>query len=568
MAHDTSACILQDGNLLVFIEEERLNREKHTAKYPFLAIQACLDYASLTYDEIDVVAYGHKLPPQDFLTNRQGKLSVESVAELGWWSQLYEKSLHAHTLFGPQSEVIHVGHHEAHASSAFFASPFDKAVILSIDGAGDDLSTLLAVGQGKNIEVIDRIYYPHSLGRLWAVITHYLGYSLHTDEGKVMALAAFGDAERYKSHFRKLIRVDDNGLFSLDLNYFDFYRFPPVWIVPKLIELLGKPRKPQEPLQQHHFDIASALQTITEEIIVKMVNHLIRTTKIHCVCLAGGVALNCMANSKLLKETPAQKLFVQPATGDAGTALGAALWEYFHLPASTRSWNMKHAYWGPGFNENEVEKFLLRSKQPFHRVPEPHTLAARLLTEGRIVGWIQGRSEVGPRALGNRSILCDPRSHSVKDYINGLVKGRESFRPFAPVVINNKADVYFELQNGNMAYEYMLSACNVRPNYRESIPGVVHVDGTARVQLTSTEANPPLADLINEFGRLTGTYVLLNTSFNLSGEPIVQTIKDAYRSFCSSGMDDIIIGHHWVTKHHRLGDHEEIKGNHPTHISE
>ncbi len=440
---------------------------------------------------------------------------------------------------GFSGEVFFIKHHLSHAASAFLASPYDQAAILTADSVGEWATATWGQGRGSEITLRAEQRFPHSLGLLYTALTTYLGYEAHGGEGKVMGLAGLGEP-RLVEQLRQVVHVLPDGSFRVDPRYLDVPAGRRMYS-RRLVRLLGPPRAPGEEVSQRHRDVAASLQQLTEEILVAMARHVHAQTGLPRLCLAGGVFLNCVANARLLEQTPFEEIFVPPATGDCGGAVGAALYVHCALKGLPRQPQPELAYLGPAFSEEEIRTALVNRGLPFARLEEEALLRAtvQLLEAQQVVGWFQGRMEIGPRALGNRSILADPRQAAMKDAVNARVKHREAFRPFAPAVLQEQAAAYFELRQPS---PYMLLSPRVRPARRAEIPAVTHVDGSARVQTVSAQGNPLFYRLLQAFAASTGVPVLLNTSFNRNGEPIVCTPQDAAAAFAETEMDALVIG--------------------------
>jgi carbamoyltransferase len=551
-AHDSAAAIVADGRIIAAAEEERFTRRKHTGEFPVEAIRYCLTEAGVSLREIEHV--GFSFDPVLQLRKRflHALRYFPKTLRFGRYSPaiflpLFFKEMLRSTLPGGREasfKVHFVNHHTAHAASTFFASPFERAAILTVDGAGEWATTVLSVGEGNQIIPLEEIQYPHSLGFLYGAISQFLGFRPNYDEGKVMALVAYGKPS-LPEPFEKLIQIHADGHFQLNLNYFDFHLGSPRWYSKRLVQILGSPRSPGEPLIGRHYDTAATLQAVIEEVLLRLTKSLFERTKTENLCLAGGVALNCSANGRLLQESLFKRIFVQPASGDGGTALGSALWVSHSLLNTKRNGTMTHGYWGPQFSESEMERALQDEGLPYQRSESIEEIAAGLLAEGKVLGWFQGRMEFGPRALGGRSILADPRDAEKRHYLNREIKGREPFRPFGPSVLEEDAHLFFETSQES---PFMLFATKVRPEFAPRIPAVVHEDGTARIQTVSQTDAPVYGRLLKAFKRLTGIPMLLNTSFNLKDEPIVCAPLDALRSFRRSRIDFLALGPFLVWK--------------------
>jgi carbamoyltransferase len=542
-SHDAAAALLCNGQIVAAAEEERFNLVKHTPAFPRQAIAWCLKHAGLSLRDIDAVAF-YAQPWQGI-----GKPLGQWIRGLGDGTTSFAMRHEVLPLLlpnlGPSLSAAHIAavvrrkhfikHHLAHAASAFFVSPFEEAAILSADRFGEQTSTLLARGTGNTITPLAKVMAPHSLGTLYMVITRYLGFPGTGDEGKVMGLAPYG-RPRFQEHFDQWVRLTEDGFEMETL----VIRLP---FAPDLIAALGPPRSPDEPLTERHADIAASLQRTLERALLHMLDRLYALTGATNLCLAGGVALNCVANARLAEEGPFRHVWVQPAANDAGTSLGAALWVHHMIDRQPRTWTMTDPYLGPAYDDDACRAALDARGIPHQHPDDLPTAAARLLAQGQILGWYQGRLEFGPRALGNRSILADPRQADAKDILNARVKHRESFRPFAPAVLAERAAEYFRPSTLN---PFMLFTHRVlQPKV---IPAVTHVDGTARVQTVSRDASPAFYDLIAAFERITGVPVLINTSFNVRGQPIVCTPDQAVATFLGTDLDALVLGPFLVQK--------------------
>jgi carbamoyltransferase len=512
---DAAAALVVDGELVAAAEEERFNRVKHSAGFPAQAAAWCLAEAGLSApDQVAVGCLERSLP-----ADPRGEL--------------------------PSAEWHFVEHHRAHLASSFLVSGFEDAAVLSVDAFGDGVSTMLARGEGTSVDVLERVEFPHSLGVLYTAVTQWLGFPRFGDEGKVMGLAPYG-TPRFTDELHRLVRPAGD-LFELDLDYFTHYERPMelTWregsptvgrlFSPRLEELLGPAREPEGELTAHHEDVAASLQAVLEEHYLRLADALWRRTKLPRLCLAGGVALNAVANGRILRETPFEQIFVQPAASDSGTAIGAA----FQV-AGTRDFVMEHAYWGPRYSDEDCAAALAAAGMSGEGLDEEELCAhvAARIAAGNVVGWFQGRMEFGPRALGDRSIVADPRRHEIKDVLNARIKHREPFRPFAPSVLAEKAPEWFEQEHPS---PFMVLVYRTRPEKRELIPGVNHVDDTGRLQTVTRAANPRYHRLIQEFERLTGVPMVLNTSFD-ENEPIVMTPADALETFRRTRIDLLVLG--------------------------
>jgi len=562
--HDAGAALVRDGKLIAAAEEERFNRKKHFNGFPERAIAYCLDTAGVTIDQVDHICFYEK-PLIKF--NR----ILETI--LACWPKTYRPWLKAIPLWlghrlrigreiqdklGTDKDILYCQHHLSHAASAFLVSPFEEAAILTADGVGEWTTTAWGVGRGNQIEMHKEIRFPHSVGLLFSAITAYLGFRVNDAEWKVMGLAPYGEP-KYVDRFRQVVDIKDDGSIRLDLRYFAHAYSTDRTISPEWERLFGQPqRSPETELNDFHRDIARSGQQIVEEIMVKTATHVQRETGMKNLCIAGGVGLNCVANWRILQEAGFDNIFIQPAAGDSGGALGAAFYTYNCALDRPREFTMTHALWGPAFTNEKIEAALKRAEADYVRLDDEDDLLDRtagMIADGLVVGWFQGRLEFGPRALGSRSLLADARNDKMKDIINAKVKFREAFRPFAPAVLKEKAHEYFEMPEG-MDAPFMLLVPKVREDKRTVIPATTHQDGTGRVQTVTEEDNGLYYRLIRKFGERTGVPVVINTSFNVRGEPIVCTPDDAYHTFVHTGIDALVIGNYVVTKKPDAVDYE------------
>jgi carbamoyltransferase len=555
--HDSAACLIEDGQLVAAIEEERFSRDdKHTGSFPNRAIEHCIRTAGKDV-QVTHVAFNFS-PVRAFddseraatLLVRPTRLTSENrktYRHLQSGHKRYTRAVRQQlrALGKDTNYVVHrVGHHDAHAASTFFVSPHERAAVLTIDGRGEWATTSTYAGVGNRLERLTSIGLPHSVGLLYAAVTNYLGFKRNSDEYKVMGLASYGDPKPFGAQLRRLLRPAGPGRFEVAMEYFEHDRV--LLDGPALGELLGGPRRVGESeLEQRHMDIAAALQDVTEEIGVELARHLHEQTGSDAICLAGGVALNCVMNTRILRECGFKHLYVQPAAYDAGGALGAAFWVQHQELGQPRSFVMDRADWGPSFEDAKIEAILREGMLRYRKSADIARDTAELLADGKIVGWFQGRSEWGPRALGHRSILADPTRPDMQDHVNLRVKHREDFRPFAPSAAVEAFRTYFETDAED---PFMTTVVPVRPEHRAKLPAITHVDGTARVQTVDPVKNPLYHRLITEFARLRGVPIVLNTSFNVRGEPMVLTPMDALRCFFTTGIDHLAIGSFIVDK--------------------
>jgi len=555
----STAALVEDGRIIAAAAEERFNRQKLSKAFPAHALAYCLREAGCQLEDVDGIAVGwnpgihiRSASPRYFSTNRwRGEYLVNVPAALlhAMANPMVDRIEEWIRTPNSKIHVTFVDHHQAHAASAFFLSPFAEAAILTVDGRGETETCTWSVGSVGQIKKLQAVRFPHSLGEMYSAITEFLGFQSYSDEWKVMALASYGRPNNeYVCRIRKLIELRDDGGFELDLTYFSYYLFDrqPTMYSDKVLELLGPPRNPGEELEQRHRDIAWALQRVFEEVYTHLLFRLHASTGLSRVVLAGGAAMNSVYNGTIARRTPFKEVFIPSCPDDSGVSVGAALYAYHCLNSGPHRELHEHNYWGPSYSNAEIEAELRKYKIPAKRHFDIETVTARLLADGKLIGWFQGRMEFGQRALGNRSILADPRNPAAKDLVNAAVKYRESFRPFAPAVLEENAHEYFDLpMRETETVPYMEKVFPVRSDKREVIPAVVHVDGTGRLQTVSRRTNPRFYNLIHEFQLLTGIPILLNTSFNLNGEPIVCSPTDAIRTFYSCGLDALVLDD-WV----------------------
>ncbi|MBI2058978.1 MAG: carbamoyltransferase [Nitrospirae bacterium] len=553
---DSSAALVSEGKVHFAVREERLNREKKTRKFPLLAIRECLRAGGIGLADVDRVAvsWNPAINLERFNSAQSGTARYKPEHLYAVPNHLFtfldpDEGLRTDEIFhfasGRQLAVQYVNHHLAHAADVFLLSPYDESAILIMDAYGEKHSVTFALGRGSSFQVLQTVLFPHSLGSFYGAMTQYLGFTPDLDEWKVMGAGAYGDPQRFIEFFRGLFRRLDNGAFELDLSYFDFPLFTrPTLYSDKLVAALGAVRHREHDLEQRHFDVAAAVQQVTEEIAFHMLAHLHRLTGLKAVCISGGVAMNCLLNGKVTSRTPFEKVWIGSSPDDGGTSVGAALYSA-SLSSTFPRHPAEHNYWGTEYDASEIRSELAKYGLRYSEVKDPHLEAARRVARGEIVAWFQGRMEFGERALGNRSILADPRDPAMKDKINRAIKYREAFRPFAPSVPEEQAHEFFEHAD---YVPFMEKALVVRPSKRSVLPAVTHQDGTARLQTVRKSANPSFWSLIDAFGKMTGVPVLLNTSFNLQGEPIVGTPKDAIRTFYSSGLDALFLGNTLLVK--------------------
>lgn len=577
--HDSAAALIEDGRIVAAAQEERFTRKKHDARFPQHAIEFCLADAGIGLGEVDFVAFYDKpfLKFERLLETYvafapRGFASFRMAIPVWLREKLFQKDLLRKRFrkfdsgFDWQNKLLFAEHHQSHAASAFFPSPFNDAVVLTMDGVGEWATTSVALGSGNRLEVIKEIHFPHSLGLLYSAFTYYTGFKVNSGEYKVMGLAPYGEPKYAALILDHLIDLKEDGSFRLDQSFFDYCTGLRM-TNGKFDDLFGRPaRQPQERLEQFHMDVAASLQAVTEEVVMRMTRALAKETGMKNLCLAGGVALNCVANGKVLRDGKFDGIWIQPAAGDAGGALGAALCAYHLFQGQPRSVGgssgaMRGAFLGPEYGQEEVESRLRAAGAHFKVLGDDEVIdvTAQALTDGKAVGWFQGRMEFGPRALGARSVLGDARSPAMQKTLNLKVKYRESFRPFAPSVLREDVADWFELEGDS---PYMLFVANVVENrrremtteekamfgidqlnvVRSEVPAITHVDYSARIQTVHEETNPRYHALLTRFKALTGCPVIVNTSFNVRGEPIVCTPEDAFHCFMGTEIDVLVAG--------------------------
>src|SRR5579864_97759 len=581
--HDAAAALLRDGQLVAAAEEERFSRKKHDYDFPQNAIDFCLESGGIQGRDVDYVAFFEK-PFRKFdrilmtaLQTYPKSYKVFRESMITWMiDKLWVGSKISSQLGIPKDRVLFCEHHLSHAASAFLCSPFEESAILTVDGVGEWVTGTWGVGKGNQIELRKQMMFPHSLGLLYSAFTAFLGFEVNEGEYKVMGMAPYGKP-RYVDKVWKLIRQDADGSFSLDMDYFSFHRSTDKTFNGRFTQLFGEPRPPKmlffteqsgfptyfgDPpsnynelckLNQHYADIASSIQQVTEEVLLGMARGIKKETGMKRLCIAGGVGLNSVANTRILRETGFEELFVQPSAGDGGGALGAALWAGNMLLGNPRRFRMDHAYWGKAYKPGEVSDFLETNHIPYQHIEDENRLldvVVDRLQNGKVIGWFQDRFEWGPRALGNRSIIADPRNPHMKDIVNTKIKFREPYRPFAPSVLAECAEKYFDLPHAMQHYpaRYMLYVVPVRECKQSSLPAITHVDGTGRLQTVFRDTNPRYYGLIERFAQATGMPAVMNTSFNLKGEPVVNTPANAFSTYSKSEMDMLVMGDFVVEK--------------------
>ncbi|MGM0650406.1 MAG: carbamoyltransferase family protein [Bacteroidota bacterium] len=549
--HDSSACIISDGKLVAAVQEERFDRIKNSSELPVQSINFCVQKANIGFSDIDLVAYYEK-PYSKFQRIIQDYIEKfprsygSFLRNMPFWLQ--DRLILPLVLkkeFAYEGETVFIPHHYSHAASSFFLSPFSKAGIITADGVGELESTCYGEGDGNKIKFHKQINYPNSLGLLYTAITTFLGFKANSGEGTCMALASFGKPD-YIKEFEELIHIAEDGSYMLNKRYF------PMNIGKKmysrhLVKLLGKNRDPDAKINDRHKAIAATLQYVVEDVLIKIARHTVQQTGNHNLCFSGGVFLNCVANQKILDLPEVENVFIQPAAGDAGGAIGAAYYAWHQIYDKPRKYEMKHACLGPEFSSKNIQAALAKKHLNAKACSERELLdiVTEKIISGKTVGWMQEKLEFGPRALGSRSILADARNPEMVNILNKKIKHREWFRPFAPVVKEEKANEYFKLKNMS---PFMLLAPEVHPGKKDIIPAVTHVDNTARVQTVNKNINPLLWKLLDAMEAKTGVPVIINTSFNLKGEPIVCKPEEAIADFLKTEMDALVMGKYFVEK--------------------
>ena len=557
--HDSAAAILKDGHVVAAVEEERFSRKKFDDGFPRMAIDWCLKEAGITPEQINSVAFYDKpvLKFERLLDNYiavapRGLYSFLNVIPKWLHKRLWIKEEIKKHMRGYQGNIIFPEHHMSHAAHTFFTSPFDEAAILTVDGVGEWSTSSFGSAENTSIKLTNDIRWPHSIGMFYSAFTYFLGFKVNEGEYKLMGLSAYGKPKYYDLILNEILDVKNDGSLHLNLKYFAF-TYDKVMTNQKFAELFGIPRREEDAkAEQIHYDIGASAQKVLEDIMLKMVNHVHKKTGMKNLCLGGGVALNGVANYRILKEGPFESVHIPPSPGDGGSAIGCAQYLYYIHKKQRRIIVQDHAkriqenvYVGPSFSNDEIKSFLEENNIDYEYLAREQLLqtTAKLISEQNVVGWYQGKIEWGPRALGNRSILADPRDSKMKDVLNEKIKHRELFRPFAPSILEEYVSEYFDL---NIPSPYMLFVAKVKKP--DKIPAVTHVDGTGRLQTVSREANPLYYDLINDFYKITGVPVLVNTSMNVRGEPIVNTPEQAYAMIIKTEMDYIMMGNYMIQR--------------------
>lgn len=566
--HDSSAALLKDGVIVAAAQEERFTREKHDTSFPINAIKYCLKSQNITADDVKYIGFYEKpLLKFERLLSQHLEMFPKSLKTFlrsmpSWMNEKLRIIKVIRKRLKYKGNVLFIDHHLAHAASAFLVSPFKEAAIVTADGVGEWTTTAYGFGKNNKIELYKEITFPHSIGLLYSTITAYLGFSVNNSEYKVMGLSPYGNMDKktndYYKKLRKAIDIKEDGSFRLDMSYFVFH-YADKMPSKRLCRLLGGPiRKPESEITQRHKDIAAALQIVTEEILTKILNHVYKATKSKNVVMAGGVALNSVYNGKILKNTPFKSIWIQPDAGDGGTSMGVASYVYNSILGHKRNYVFRNAYLGPRFS-NKIIKFFLDENRinysEFKNEKELIRETAELIYDNRVVGWFHLGMEWGPRALGARSILSNPCNAKMKEILNQKVKHREKFRPFAPAVCEDDALKYFDCDIPiPEPTDFMLMVYPIKKRYHNVIPAVTHVDGSGRLQTVRKRQNRVYYDLIKEFGKLSGTPIIINTSFNIRGEPIVCTPYDAYKCMMGTGIDCLVMGKFLIKRNENKKD--------------
>ncbi|GAB4516159.1 MAG: carbamoyltransferase [Haliangiales bacterium] len=554
--HDTSVCLVSDGRLVAALEEERFNREKHTAVFPAQAAAKCLEIGGLSPGDIEHVAVSavprqkwdaklayaarHTRGARRFMRSELRRYWSRRQALKRWLEEVWPNPAR-------RPHVHYIEHHMSHVGGSFLVSGFDEAALLGIDGAGEWATSLLGHGRGTDIEVFQQSYFPMSLGSFFEAVTDWCGFRPNYDEGKTMGLAPYGDPNVFYDRVSNLVRVEPDGGIWLDMAYFNHQFHDWVRYSPKFVEVFGRPRAKDKNarFESYHHDVAAAFQRVLEDRVLEMSRILHRRTGAKDLVIAGGVALNSVMNGRLIRESPFENLYVMPGAGDNGTCIGAAYCAYNQVLGQPRGPAHDDPYIGTEYSDEQIRDTITRCSLPLERHDDIEAVAAKLLSEGHILGWFQGRMEFGPRSLGSRTILANPTLPDMKDVLNARVKHREPFRPFAPACTRERMSEFFD---SRVETPFMLKVCDVLPDKRSAVPAITHVDGSARLQTVDERLHPRFHALISEFGKITGVPVVLNTSFNIMGEPIIENPIQAIRCFFTTGIDELIIGNYVIRK--------------------
>jgi carbamoyltransferase len=559
--HDSAAALVKDGKLVAAAEEERFSRKKHDSGFPELAIDFVLKTGGITLADVDYVVFYEKpfVKFERMLLTAMGtfprSLAVFRESMQRWISdKLWIKSMMARRLKLPSSKLLFAEHHVSHAASSFFTSPFRESAILTVDGAGEWTTSTMGVGRDKHVEILKEIRFPHSLGLLYSAFTAYCGFEVNEGEYKLMGMHPYGKP-RFVDKIYEILDVAEDGSVWHDMRYFAYHYSTDSTLSDAFGEHFGRPaRDPKlgdKSLDPYYCDMAASIQKVTEEIVLKMARHLHEITGMKSLCMAGGVALNSVANYKVLRQGPFKEIYILPAPGDDGGSVGAAYWAYNHVLGQPRGPALDHAYLGSEYSNAQIEAFLKKYDIAFEHIENDEKFfdfAAKELANGQVCGWFRGRFEFGPRALGARSIIADPRRAEMKDKLNATIKFREPFRPFAPSVLEERADEFFDIPEAEKHFpaRFMLYVAPVRESKRSVLPAITHEDGSGRLQTVFKDTNPSYHGLIRRFGELTGVPVIMNTSFNLKGEPIVESPAHAFNTFSLSGMDLLFLNNYVI----------------------
>ena len=552
--HDTSAALLVNGKLVAACAQERYTRDKHSRLFPKEAAEECLRIGGIKIHQVNELAFVNDL--NSYIREIYLKPALESDERLDFLFKDIDRVIRAKNMdqiirdnLNYKGLIKYYRHHLCHVASSYYPSGFKDALCLSIDGIGEHETGIIASGKSGKIKTLNnKNVYPHSLGLLYSAITHYLGWKHHSDEGIIMGLAPFGNSKAkissknkstFRSIFQKILKEDKNFKYKIDLDYIDYYSKRDKWVTDKFLKIFGPKRNWKDPILDRHKNIAAALQDQLESVVINQLKKARKKFKLKKLCLAGGVALNCSLNGKIAKSKIFDEIFVQPASGDDGAAYGACLLAYASKHKNFKPKKMHNFYKGPSFLNKEIKKELKKSGVSYKLSEDIYKEVSKHLKNGKIIGWFQGGSEFGPRALGNRSILCRPYPAQMKDHLNKKVKFREEFRPFAPSVLDEFRNEYFDI---NQESPHMLIACKIKKNKIKKVPATVHIDNTCRVQTVKKENNKKFYRLIKEFHKMTGIPVLLNTSFNIKGQPIVNNPKEAIKNFKKTNIDVLAIG--------------------------
>ena len=551
--HDSTACIVKDGKLLCAIEEERLNRDKHTQAFPELAIKKCLEISGLSYSDIDHIAVSIK--PQTHWFKKVvyivkhlksfmpffGHHLVHAYAKQRRFKLWYQRTFKK----GEGPKIHFIEHHLTHVAGTFYVSPYKEAALLGIDGSGEWATTWLGHGIDNKVTKMGESFFPDSLGSFYETVTQFCGFIPNYDEGKTMGLAPMGDPNVFKDEVDKIITVNKKGELKVDLSYFNYQHLIKNRYSDKFVKIFGEPRDPKGEFKDNHINVAAAFQRVLEDKVLEMCKILHKKTKSDYLVISGGVSLNSVMNGRIVRETPFKDVYVMPAAGDNGTAIGAAYYLYNGILEQPRNFVHDNPYLGTKYSNEQIMQTIKEAKMKPDYFEDICEKAASLLSEGKIIGWFQGPMEIGPRALGSRSILANPAFPDMKDKINAEVKHREAYRPFAPSALIDSYKDYFDLE---VEAPFMLKVCNVHEDKQKVIPAVTHVDGSARLQTVDGKYHPLYYGVIKKLAEKTGVPVVLNTSFNIQGEPVVESPKDALRCFYSTGLDALVIGNYVLDK--------------------